>query len=57
LILDLKADNGPVLEKVEGLMVAADGEAVIVTDNDVVDDSSGETQLRNLGFVFAGSSK
>jgi hypothetical protein len=52
LIPDLKADNGPVLEKVEGLMVAADGDAFIVTDNDGVDDSSGETQLINIGSIF-----
>jgi hypothetical protein len=57
LIPDLTADNGLVLEKVEGLMMTADGDAFIVTDNDGVDDSSGETQLRNLGSVFAGSSK
>ena len=44
LIPDLTADNGPVLEKVEGLMVTAKGDAFIVTDNDGVDESSGETQ-------------
>jgi hypothetical protein len=52
LIPDLTADNGLVLEKVEGLMVTADGDAFIVTDNDGVDDSSGETQLINLGSIF-----
>jgi hypothetical protein len=52
LISDLKTDKGPVLEKVEGLMVTANGDVFIVTDNDGVDDSSGETQLINLGPVF-----
>ena len=52
LIPDLKADNRPVLEKVEGFMVTADGKAFIVTDNDGVEDSSGETQLINLGSIF-----
>ena len=52
LIPDLKSDNGPVLEKVEGLMVTAKGDAFIVTDNDGVDDSSGETQFINLGKIF-----
>jgi DNA-binding beta-propeller fold protein YncE len=52
LISDLKADKGPILEKVEGLMVTANGDVFIVTDNDGVDDSTGETQLINLGPVF-----
>jgi len=51
---DLEADNGLVLEKVEGLMVTANGDAFIVTDNDGVVDSSGETQLINLGSIFTG---
>ena len=52
LIPDLTADHGPVLEKVEGLTIAADGDTYIVTDNDGVEDSSGETQFLNLGNVF-----
>jgi hypothetical protein len=40
LIPDLKADNGLVLEKVEGLTVLPNGDALIVTDNDGVTDSS-----------------
>ncbi len=52
LIPDLTADNGPVLEKAEGIMVTAKRDAFIVTDNDGVDDSSGETQLINLGDIF-----
>ena len=51
---DLMADHGPVLEKVEGLTVMADGTTWIVTDNDGVDGSSGETQLIDLGPVFDG---
>jgi len=54
LLSDLMADHGPVLEKVEGLTVMADGTTWIVTDNDGVDGSSGETQLIDLGPVFDG---
>jgi hypothetical protein len=49
LLPALQAPNGLVIEKVEGLAVLADGQSVIVTDNDGVDDSSGETQLIKLG--------
>lgn len=52
LIPDLTADNGPVIEKVEGLGILADGTTVVVTDNDGVDDSSGETQFLFLENVF-----
>ena len=51
LISDLLSDNGVVIEKVEGLTILANGDALIVTDNDGVDDSSGETQLINLGSL------
>jgi hypothetical protein len=51
LMADLKAPNGLVYEKVEGLAVDADGNAFIVNDNDGVDDNSGETQLMNLGKI------
>ncbi len=51
LIPDLIADNGSVIEKVEGLAALANGELIIVTDNDGVDDSSGETQFINLGTI------
>ncbi|RAI04313.1 alkaline phosphatase [Acuticoccus sediminis] len=43
LIPDLKSFNGYVVDKVEGLAITADGTAYVVTDNDGVDDSSGET--------------
>jgi hypothetical protein len=49
LLPALQADNGAVIEKVEGLMVTRRGEVFINTDNDGVDDSSGETQMINLG--------
>ncbi|ETX02647.1 MAG: hypothetical protein ETSY2_35145 [Candidatus Entotheonella gemina] len=52
ILPDLQGDNGPVLEKVEGLMITTDNTAWIVTDNDGVDDSSGETQFMPLGDIF-----
>lgn len=48
----LQATGGAVLEKVEGLAALPGGDALIVTDNDGVDDSSGETQLLHLPAVF-----
>lgn len=52
LIPDLQGARGVVLEKVEGLTIMADGATYIVTDNDGVDDSSGETQFISLGNLF-----
>ena len=49
LLPDLKAANGYVLDKVESFTVDAAGDAFIVTDNDGVDNSSGETQFLKLG--------
>lgn len=43
LIPDLKAQNGYVVDKVESLAIAKDGTAYVITDNDGVADSSGET--------------
>jgi hypothetical protein len=48
----LQAPNGLVIEKVEGLTVLANGDAIIVTDNDGVDGTNGETQFLNLGRIF-----
>lgn len=48
LLDDLAAPNGQVLDKVEGLAVSG-GEWFLVTDNDGVDDSTGETQFLRLG--------
>ncbi|QDV46611.1 hypothetical protein Enr13x_65200 [Stieleria neptunia] len=52
LIPDLLAPGGAIIEKVEGLTVLPTGNALIVTDNDGVEDSNGETQLINLGPIF-----
>ncbi len=45
----LKAANGYVLDKPEGFTLDATGTAYLVTDNDGIDGSSGETQFFNLG--------
>ena len=49
LLPDLKAPQGYVLDKVEGFTIDADGNAYAVTDNDGVDNASGETQFMRLG--------
>lgn len=43
LIPDLKSFGGYVVDKVEGLAIDANGTAYVSTDNDGVDDSSGES--------------
>ncbi|GAA4130908.1 esterase-like activity of phytase family protein [Aminobacter aganoensis] len=54
LLPDLKsAANGYVVDKVEGFAIDASGEAFVVTDNDGVDDSSGETLFLRLGNIAA----
>ena len=53
ILPDLTADHGLALEKVEGMTVLPNGKTLIVTDNDGVDGSSGETQFLNLGKIFA----
>ncbi|WP_106744146.1 esterase-like activity of phytase family protein [Yoonia maritima] len=45
LIPDLTATGGYVLDKVEGLTFTPNGTAYVVTDNDGVDDHSGETMF------------
>lgn len=52
ILPDLEAPGGLPIEKVEGLTILKSGDVLIVTDNDGVDDSSGETQLINLGPLF-----
>lgn len=52
LMPDLKATGGAVLEKIEGLAALPGGSALIVNDNDGVDDSNGETQLLRLEGLF-----
>ena len=49
LIPDLQAGRGYVVDKVEGLAIFADGAAWASTDNDGVDDSSGETFFWSIG--------
>lgn len=49
LIPDLLAPRGYVVDKPEGFAVDAAGDAYLVTDNDGVDDSSGETHFIRLG--------
>jgi hypothetical protein len=54
LLPDLKsATNGYVLDKVEGFAIDRNGDAYVVTDNDGVDDSSGETLFLRLGNIRA----
>jgi hypothetical protein len=54
LVPDLKATtNGYLVDKVEGFAIDASGEAFVVTDNDGVDDSSGETLFIRLGNIAA----
>ena len=54
LLPDLRAaTNGYVVDKVEGFAIDKDGNAFVVTDNDGVDDSSGETLFLRLGSIAA----
>ncbi|MEV4117835.1 esterase-like activity of phytase family protein [Micromonospora sp. NPDC049645] len=45
----LRATNGWTQEKLEGLTVAGNGEVYAITDNDAVQDATGETVLLRLG--------
>ncbi|MEY9197796.1 hypothetical protein ABIA16_002912 [Sinorhizobium fredii] len=53
LIPDLKSLNGYVVDKVEGFTVDAAGNGYVVTDNDGVDDASGETLFFSIGAINA----
>ncbi|MFF5898070.1 esterase-like activity of phytase family protein [Streptomyces argenteolus] len=46
---DLRATHGWTQEKLEGLTVGGDGQVYAVTDNDGVDDATGETAFLRLG--------
>eukprot|EP00956_Cyclotella_meneghiniana_P012416 scaffold17628_cov77-Cyclotella_meneghiniana.AAC.6 len=46
---DLKKGNGSVIEKVEGMAVTSNGDIWIKSDNDGVDDNSGEQILMKVG--------
>jgi hypothetical protein len=48
LLPGLQAPSGWVQDKAEGLAVTVDGKVYMVTDNDGVDDSTGETQFQHL---------
>lgn len=50
LIPDLAANSGYVVDKVESLAIDADGTGYVITDNDGVDDSSGETFLWKIAL-------
>ncbi len=51
LIPDLAGYGGYVVDKVEGFTIDAAGEGFVVTDNDGLDDSSGETFFFSIGKV------
>jgi hypothetical protein len=51
LVPDLAATGGTILEKVEGFAVDAAGQAFVVTDNDGLQGSNGETQFLRLGRI------
>ena len=53
LMADLEAGNGYAVDKVEGFAIDKNGDAFVVTDNDGVDDSSGETLFIHLGNISA----
>ncbi|MEV4275839.1 esterase-like activity of phytase family protein [Actinoplanes xinjiangensis] len=48
----LRADGGWVQDKVEGLAVAGNGRTYAVTDNDGLDDATGETVFLDLGRLL-----
>lgn len=52
----LTATNGQIIEKVEGLTVTDEGEVWMNTDNDGVDDSSGESLLAMIGVIESSDS-
>lgn len=49
---DLLSTGGYVLDKVEGFAIDVNGEAFVSTDNDGVDDSSGETMFWSIGKMM-----
>ena len=53
LLDDLKSTGGYVVDKLEGFAIDSNGDAYAVTDNDGVDDSSGETLFLRLGNIAA----
>ncbi len=55
LLPDLTSTGGYVLDKIEGLAILPSGEGLVISDNDGVDDSSGETMFWSIGNVSEGS--
>ena len=53
LIPMLAAPHGYILDKVESFAIDSAGDAYVITDNDGVDDHSGETQFLRLGKIAA----
>ncbi|SFJ80978.1 esterase-like activity of phytase family protein [Jannaschia pohangensis] len=53
LMTDLTSTGGFVLDKVEGLAITDAGRAFVVTDNDGVDDHSGETMFFEVPLISA----
>jgi len=52
LLPALRSTGGWVQDKVEGLAIAGNGRTYAVTDNDALDDATGETVLLRLGHLF-----
>jgi len=50
-IPDLASNNGYVVDKVESFAIGADGAGYVITDNDGVADSSGETFFWSVGTI------
>jgi hypothetical protein len=48
----LRSDHGWVQDKLEGLAVAGNHQTYAVTDNDAIDDATGETQFLRLGRLL-----
>ena len=46
---DIPAAGGQIMPKLEGLTVTADGNFYVISDNDGVEEGSGETVFKNLG--------
>ena len=51
LIPGLKSFNGYVVDKVESFAIDSEGNGFVITDNDGVDDSSGETHFWSVGAL------
>lgn len=45
-------DAGVILEKIEGLILQSNGRTLVVTDNDGVGSTSGESRMMDLGILF-----